>query len=44
MGLSNLYGTANDDESIKLLEEAAKLGCVFWDTVSVSRIVPKPCS
>ncbi|THH06006.1 hypothetical protein EW145_g4385 [Phellinidium pouzarii] len=32
MGLSNAYGTSNDEESKKLLRHAIKIGLTFWDT------------
>jgi hypothetical protein len=39
MGLSAVYGPADDTKSQELLREAIELGCVFWDTVSVKRPV-----
>ncbi|KAG0162997.1 hypothetical protein DFQ30_000898, partial [Apophysomyces sp. BC1015] len=35
MGMSEFYGTRNDDESVKTLERAIELGCTFWDTASL---------
>lgn len=35
MGMSFAYGSANDDESIKVLNRALDLGVNFWDTAEV---------
>ena len=32
MGMSEFYGHSNDDQSLKLLDEALEIGCNFWDT------------
>ncbi|KAG8905432.1 hypothetical protein FRB99_008978 [Tulasnella sp. 403] len=32
MSLSGVYGSANDEESPKVLREAVNAGCTFWDT------------
>jgi aryl-alcohol dehydrogenase-like predicted oxidoreductase len=32
MGMSFVYGPANDNESIKVLNRALDLGVHFWDT------------
>ncbi|EJC99317.1 Aldo/keto reductase [Fomitiporia mediterranea MF3/22] len=32
MSLSNMYGSANDEESKELLRHAIKIGLTFWDT------------
>ncbi|KAJ2236329.1 hypothetical protein H4R99_001497 [Coemansia sp. RSA 1722] len=35
MGLSGTYGESNDDESLKLFEQATSLGCTLWDSADV---------
>ena len=35
MGLSGIYGKADDAESVRLLHHALDLGCNFWDTADV---------
>lgn len=35
MSLSGGYGKADDDDSLKVLAKAIKLGCTFWDTAQV---------
>jgi aryl-alcohol dehydrogenase-like predicted oxidoreductase len=35
MGMSQSYGPANDDESLRVLDRAIELGCNFWDTADV---------
>ncbi|EJC99318.1 oxidoreductase [Fomitiporia mediterranea MF3/22] len=35
MSLSNMYGTANDEDSKALLRRAIKIGLTFWDTADV---------
>ncbi|KAG8876358.1 hypothetical protein FRB97_007909, partial [Tulasnella sp. 331] len=35
MGLSHIYGPANDDESRALLKEAVGYGCTFWDSADI---------
>ncbi|KLO19313.1 Aldo/keto reductase [Schizopora paradoxa] len=35
MGLSNVYGPANDEESKEVLRHAIKIGCTFWDTADI---------
>ncbi|MRR10866.1 aldo/keto reductase, partial [bacterium] len=32
MGMSQSYGPANDEESLRVLDRAIELGCNFWDT------------
>ncbi|KAJ1666301.1 hypothetical protein IW140_005218 [Coemansia sp. RSA 1813] len=34
MGVSTIYGTVNDDESIKVLNHAIDTGYAFWDTAN----------
>jgi aryl-alcohol dehydrogenase-like predicted oxidoreductase len=35
MGMSQAYGTADDDESLRVFDRALELGCNFWDTADV---------
>jgi len=35
MGLSNVYGPANDEESKEVLRHAIKIGATFWDTADM---------
>lgn len=35
MGMSQSYGPADDQESLKVLDRAIELGCNFWDTADV---------
>ncbi|KAJ2056774.1 hypothetical protein GGI17_006022 [Coemansia sp. S146] len=35
MGMSSMYGTADDSESLKVLNHAVGVGCTFWDTADV---------
>jgi aryl-alcohol dehydrogenase-like predicted oxidoreductase len=35
MGMSEFYGSTNDDESIKVLNESIDRGCTFWDTADI---------
>ncbi|KAJ2843992.1 hypothetical protein IWW36_005353 [Coemansia brasiliensis] len=35
MGMSQVYGKTNDEESIKLLNHAIDIGCTFWDTSDI---------
>jgi len=35
MGLSHIYGTANDEESKEVLRHAIKIGQTFWDTADI---------
>lgn len=35
MGLTDCYGTADDGESLELLEHAVQAGCTFWDTADI---------
>ena len=35
MGMSDFYGQSDDNESLKLLDEALELGCNFWDTADM---------
>ncbi|KAJ1898229.1 hypothetical protein LPJ66_002886 [Kickxella alabastrina] len=35
MGMSFLYGSFNDEESIKVLNHAIDIGCTFWDTSDI---------
>jgi aryl-alcohol dehydrogenase-like predicted oxidoreductase len=35
MGMSEFYGSRNDDESIKVLHHAIDLGVTFWDTADM---------
>ncbi|KAJ2702967.1 hypothetical protein FB645_004092 [Coemansia sp. IMI 203386] len=35
MGMSAIYGPVDDDESVKVLNHAADIGCTFWDTADV---------
>ncbi len=35
MGMSEFYGTTNDEESLKTLHRALDLGITFWDTADV---------
>jgi aryl-alcohol dehydrogenase-like predicted oxidoreductase len=35
MGMSEFYGTRDDDESIKTLHRAIELGVTFWDTADM---------
>ncbi|KAJ2754263.1 hypothetical protein GGI19_002526 [Coemansia pectinata] len=35
MGMSSMYGTADDSESLKVLSHAIDVGCTFWDTADV---------
>ncbi|KAJ1795728.1 hypothetical protein LPJ59_004178 [Coemansia sp. RSA 2399] len=35
MGMSVIYGTVDDEESVKVLNHAIDIGCTFWDTANV---------
>ncbi|KAJ2448961.1 hypothetical protein EV183_005163 [Coemansia sp. RSA 2336] len=35
MGMSNVYGKADDDSSVEVLNHAIDIGCTFWDTSNV---------
>jgi len=35
MGMSDFYGTRNDDESLKTLQHAIDIGVTFWDTADM---------
>ncbi len=35
MGMSQSYGPADDNESLRVLDRAVELGCNFWDTADV---------
>lgn len=35
MSMSSVYGAADDDESLKLLDRALELGINFWDTADI---------
>jgi aryl-alcohol dehydrogenase-like predicted oxidoreductase len=35
MGMSEFYGSANDEESLKVLDRAIELGVTFWDTADM---------
>lgn len=35
MGMSQSYGPADDEESLRVLDRAIELGCNFWDTADV---------
>lgn len=35
MGMSQSYGPADDNESLRVLDRAIELGCNFWDTADV---------
>ncbi|CAG8775894.1 11188_t:CDS:2, partial [Rhizophagus irregularis] len=32
MGISEFYGSADEQENIKVLNRAIDIGCTFWDT------------
>ena len=32
MGMSDFYGAADEQENLKVLNQALELGCTFWDT------------
>jgi len=35
MGMSQSYGPADEDESLRVLDRAIELGCNFWDTADM---------
>jgi len=35
MGMSEFYGQSDDVKSLKLLDEALEIGCIFWDTADM---------
>lgn len=35
MSLSGMYGSADDEESMKVLKKAVDIGCTFWDTAVI---------
>lgn len=35
MGMSDFYGSKNDEESLKVLDRAVELGITFWDTADM---------
>ncbi len=35
MGMSEFYGSSNDEESLKVLDRAVELGITFWDTADM---------
>ncbi|MDJ0624310.1 MAG: aldo/keto reductase [Desulfocapsaceae bacterium] len=35
MGMSDFYGSSDEAENLKLLDEALELGCNFWDTADM---------
>ncbi|RGB27219.1 aldo/keto reductase [Rhizophagus diaphanus] len=35
MGMSEFYGSADDQENIKVLNRAIDIGCTFWDTADL---------
>ncbi|KAG7562875.1 hypothetical protein FFLO_01704 [Filobasidium floriforme] len=35
MGMSQSYGAADDEESLKTLAKAVELGCTFWDSAAI---------
>uniref|UniRef100_U9TDG8 NADP-dependent oxidoreductase domain-containing protein n=1 Tax=Rhizophagus irregularis (strain DAOM 181602 / DAOM 197198 / MUCL 43194) TaxID=747089 RepID=U9TDG8_RHIID len=35
MNMSSLYGAADEQENIKILNRAIELGCTFWDTADM---------
>lgn len=35
MGMSEFYGSTNDEESLKVLDRAIELGITFWDTADM---------
>ncbi len=35
MGMSDFYGSTNDEESLKVLDRAIELGITFWDTADM---------
>ncbi|KAJ2684558.1 hypothetical protein GGH99_004016, partial [Coemansia sp. RSA 1285] len=35
MGMSVIYGSVDDEESVKVLNHAIDIGCTFWDTSDV---------
>jgi len=35
MGMSDFYGSSDDTNSLKILDEALELGCNFWDTADM---------
>lgn len=35
MGMSEFYGSRNDEESLKVLDRAVELGITFWDTADI---------
>ncbi|KAJ2748160.1 hypothetical protein H4S06_005042 [Coemansia sp. BCRC 34490] len=35
MGMSPIFGSVDDDESVRVLNKAIDIGCTFWDTADV---------
>ncbi len=35
MGMSEFYGSSNEQDNLKVLEHAIELGCNFWDTADI---------
>ncbi|KAJ2368966.1 hypothetical protein H4S01_001283 [Coemansia sp. RSA 2610] len=35
MGMSSVYGAADDEQSVEVLNHAIDIGCTFWDTADI---------